>query len=110
MTLSTEKGFQAATGKGPARGPRPSSYRAEGYGLSSLLPFFIRVAEFTGHVDAWKGVIVTDSQSILKTLGGGDTPFDATEEPVRIDGDEVVLDVPSQDWDIMIEIQEALTQ
>ena len=78
MTLSTEKGFQAATGKGPARGPRPSSYRAEGYGFLSILRFLIQVAEFTGCVEAWRGVLVSDSQSVLKTLGGGDKPFNAT--------------------------------
>lgn len=88
--LSTDQGFQAATGMGPARGPRPTSYRAEGYGILSILRFLIRVAEFSGQVDAWRGVLVTDSQSVLKTLGGGDKPFDATDEPVSIDGNEVV--------------------
>ncbi len=108
--LCTDQGLQAATGMGPARGPRPSSYRVEGYGLLSILRFLIRVAEFTGRVDAWSGVLVTDSQSVLKTLGGGDKPFDATDEPVRIDGESVVLDVMCPDWDILIEIQNALKQ
>ena len=95
---------------GPARGPRPSSYRAEGYGLLSILRFLIRISEFTGRTEAWSGVLVTDSQSVLKTLGGGDKPFDATDEPVRIDGDAVILDVLCPDWDILIEIQTALIQ
>ncbi|KAI2496026.1 hypothetical protein MHU86_18499 [Fragilaria crotonensis] len=55
--LSTDQGLQAATGMGPARGPRPSSYRAEGYGLLSILRFLIRIAEFTGRVEAWRGVL-----------------------------------------------------
>ena len=46
--LSTDQGIQVATGMGPARGPRPSSYRAKGYGLLSILRFLIRIAEFTG--------------------------------------------------------------
>lgn len=96
---------------GPARGPRPSSYRAEGYGLLSILRFLIRIAEYTGYAaEEWKGVLVTDSQSVLKTLGGGDKPFDATDEPVSIDGEAVVLDVLCPDWDILIEIQYALKQ
>ena len=103
--LSTDQGFQAATGMGPARGPR-----AKGYGLLSILRFLIRVAEFTGRVEAWRGVLVTDSQSVLKTLGGGDRPFDATDEPVSIDGMDVVLGVLCPDWDILIEIQHALKQ
>jgi hypothetical protein len=53
---------------------------------------------------------VTDSQSILKTLAGGDKKFLAADEPVRIDGNTVVLDVLCPDWDILIEIQHALSQ
>jgi hypothetical protein len=106
--LSTDQGIQAATGMGPARGPRPPSYRAEGYGLLSILRFFIRLAEFTGRVDPWTGILVTDSQSVLKTLAGGDRKFNATDEPVQIDGTTVVLDVLCPDWDILVEIQYAL--
>ncbi len=67
---STDQGIQAATGMGPARGPRPSSYRAKGYGLLSILRSFIRLAEFTGRFYPWTGILVTDSQSVLKTLAG----------------------------------------
>ena len=106
--LNTGDGFQVATGMGPARGPRPSSYRAEAYGLLSILRFFIRLAEFTGMVEPWDGVLATDSQCVLRTLGGGDKKFKETDEPVRIDGNKVVLDVLCPEWDILIEIQEAL--
>ena len=108
--LSTDQGIQAATGMGPARGPHPSSYRAKGYGLLSILRFLIRIAEFTGRIEPWTGILVTDSQSVLKTLGGGDKEFNATDEPVCIDGNTVVLDVLCPDWDILIEIQHALQQ
>jgi hypothetical protein len=37
--LNTDDGFQVATGMGPARGPRPSSYRTEAYELLSILRF-----------------------------------------------------------------------
>ncbi len=47
---------------------------------------------------------------MLKTLWGGDRPFDATDKPVSIDGMDMVLDVLCPDWDILIEIQHALKQ
>jgi hypothetical protein len=56
------------------------------------------------------GILATDSQSVLKTLGGGDQKFLAADEPVRIDGTTVVLDVLCPEWDILIEIQGALEQ
>jgi len=108
--LSTDQGIQAATGMGPVRGPRPSSYRAEGYGLLSILRFLIRIAEFTGCTERWHGTLVTDSQSVLKTLARGDQPFNATDKPVQIDRETVVLEVLCPDWDILIEIQASLIQ
>jgi hypothetical protein len=38
-----------------------------------------------------------------------DKTFKETDEPVQIDGNTVVLDVLCPDWDILIEIQEALS-
>ena len=60
--------------------------------------------------DPWMGILATDSQSVLKTLGGGDQKFLAADEPVRIDGTTVVLDVLCPEWDILMEIQGALEQ
>jgi hypothetical protein len=60
-------------------------------------------------IEPWKGTLVTDSQSVLRTLAGGDAKFKATDEPVRIDGTTVVLDVLCPEWDILIEIQNALS-
>lgn len=106
--LCNAQGDKVATGMGPARGPRPSSYRAEAYGLLSILRFLIRIAEFTKQTTPWKGILATDSQSVLKTLGGSDNQFAEKDEPVNIDGNQVVLDVLCPDWDILIEIQHAL--
>ena len=62
-------------------------------------------------VDPWKGCILTDSKSVIKTLGGGDIdPQEAPDEPVKIDGDAVVVNVLCPDWDLLIEIQHALLQ
>ena len=46
---------------------------------------------------------------MLRTLAGGDVTSNATDEPVRIDGTNVVLDVLCPEWDILIEIQKALS-
>jgi hypothetical protein len=46
--LSSNDGTRLATGMGPAQGMKPSSYRAEGYGMLSLLRFIIRLFEFCG--------------------------------------------------------------
>ena len=43
-------------------------------------------------------------------LGGGDQKFLAADKPVRIDGTTVILDVLCPEWDILIEIQDALEQ
>jgi hypothetical protein len=46
--LSSADGTRLATGMGPAQGMKPSSYRAEGYGMLSLLRFIIRLFEYYG--------------------------------------------------------------
>ena len=96
-----------AHGMGPARGPRPTSYRAEACGMLSMLRFLICVAEYTSMVvEPWKGKIATDSQNVLNTLGGGDVdPQEARNVPINIDGATAVLDVLCPDWDNLIEIQ-----
>ena len=95
---------------GPARGPRPTSYRAEAVGLLSILRLLIRLAEFTAMRNPWNGVIGTDSKSVLDTLSGkqADGQRTALHEPVQIDSSGVVLDVLCPDWDILIEIQYAM--
>ena len=40
-TIRNEHGLRVASGMGPARGSKPTSYRAEAYGLLSLLRFLI---------------------------------------------------------------------
>jgi hypothetical protein len=71
--------------------------------------FLIQVGEYTALAESWQGTLVMDSQSVLKTLGGGDKTFKETDEPVQIDGNTVVLDVLCPDWDILIEKEEALS-
>ena len=95
----------AAQGMGPAPGSKPTSYRAEAYGMLSIMRFLIRIAAFTDMHFQWKGIICTDSQSLLDTLNGKDVDPQADEAPLDIHGSEVVLDELCPDWDILIEIQ-----
>jgi hypothetical protein len=106
--LSSRNGERLAFGKGPVRGRRPHSYRAEASGLLSFLRFLIRIKEFTGMQDPWVGVVATDSQGVLDTLQVGDPDPQDADVPVDLDRGVVVLDCLRPDWDILIEIQSAL--
>jgi hypothetical protein len=57
-----------AVGMEPSRGMSMDSFRAECSGCLSLLWFFIRLAEYTGRCEPWRGIIGTDSQSMLNTV------------------------------------------
>ena len=61
-TIRNEHGTRVASGMGPARGSKPTSYRAEAYRLLSLLLFLVRIAEYTDMQIPWIGTIGTDSQ------------------------------------------------
>jgi hypothetical protein len=93
--MSTPNGERVVWGMGPAYGMRPQSYRAEGYGLLSILRFLIRMAEFTEKTDPWSGIIGTDSLSVLDTLHGkaqAGVGRDRMHAPIFISGEAVVLD------------------
>jgi hypothetical protein len=70
--IRDEAGNTVATGIGPAPGTKPSSYRAEAYGMLSIMRFLIRIAEYTEMSFQWQGVLGTDSQSFLDALSGKD--------------------------------------
>ncbi|KAI2494762.1 hypothetical protein MHU86_19757 [Fragilaria crotonensis] len=97
-----------AYGMGPASGRQPTSYRAEAYGMLSLMRFLLRIREYSSMHDEWSGTIGTDSKSVLDTLMNGDHDLQEEEVPVDLDGDNVVLDALRPDWDVLIEIQEAM--
>ncbi|KAI2507318.1 hypothetical protein MHU86_7154 [Fragilaria crotonensis] len=67
-SISDKNGIRCATGMGPAYGSSPTSYRSKSYGMLSILCFLRRLAEFTGHLSPWEGIVATDSDSLLKTL------------------------------------------
>ena len=100
-TMSNDQGDRMARCMGPARGVHIDSYRAEAYGLLSILRFLKRLTEFIGQGDQWHGIIATDSQSLLDTIMDGkykqdnnDEPHPCTVKPLRY------LDVMAPDWDI----------
>lgn len=108
--LSASDGERFATGMGPARGPQPTSFRAEGYALLSLVLYLRRVAEFTSRHEPWIGIIATDSKSLLQTLKGKPTTpiHPGLDDPFLLEGKAVRLDVLQPDWDVLIEIQHAM--
>jgi hypothetical protein len=72
-SIRNEGGITVASGMKPARGGGTVlSYRAEAYGMLSLLRFLIRIAEHAEMSFQWSGVIATDSLSLLDTLFGHD--------------------------------------
>jgi exonuclease III len=107
--ISSLEGQRLAYGMGPARGRAPHSYRAEASGLLSILRFLHRIKEYTGMHEPWVGVIATDSQGVLDTLQTGDKDPQAADDPVDLDKGTVVLDCLRPEWDLLIEIQVALS-
>ena len=80
--LSTDQGERVAKGIGPARGVKIDSYRAEAYGMLSLLCFLKRLAEFLGQKDEWHGIMAADSQSLLDTILDGPYVDKLTDSPI----------------------------
>jgi hypothetical protein len=58
--------------------------------------------------ESWIGIIATDSQGVLDTLQSGDIDLQAEDDPVDLDKGEVVLDCLRSEWDVPIEIRDAL--
>ncbi|KAI2493886.1 hypothetical protein MHU86_20645 [Fragilaria crotonensis] len=92
---------------GPASGRALHSYRAEAYGLLSLLRFLGPIKEYTGMHEPWV-LIATNSLGVLNTLKMGDKDIQAVGDPEDLDYGRVVLDCLRSEWDILIEIQTAL--
>ena len=87
--ISTSDGQRLAYGMGPARGRTIHSYRAEAYGLLSLLRFLVRIKEYTGMHEPWVGIIATDSKGVIDTLQTGDKDVQAADDPIDLDAGAV---------------------
>ena len=92
---------------GPAPGTKPTSYRAEAYGMLSIMRFLIRIEEFTEMSYQWQGVLGTDSQNLLDTLSDKDCDPQEEDTHIPVHGQEIVLGVHCPDWDVPKEIQES---
>jgi hypothetical protein len=66
--ISTRSGKRLARAFGPVRGSKPSSYRAEAYGVLSFLQFLIRIQDFcsTSIGDDWS--VTSDNMALVNTL------------------------------------------
>jgi hypothetical protein len=107
--LSSSQGEHLASNMGPVRGRTVHSYRAEAYGVLSLLRFLIHIGRYTQMHDPWTGTLATDGQSMLDTLEGKENAKRRRAgEPVDLDYNKVVLDVLSAEWDVLNEIQHSL--
>ena len=60
----------------------------------------------------WRGIVATDSQSLLDTLFGRDElgREKDRDEPVNLSGSCIILDCLAPDWEFLIEIQETLSK
>jgi hypothetical protein len=92
--LANTEGERVASSMGPARCAKFDSYRAECTGMLSILRFLIRIAMFTNMEDPWRGLIGTDSQSMLDSL------YEAGEAHTR--KQLATLDVLDVEWDLLV--------
>ena len=53
---------------GPAHGYKPPSFQSEGYGILSLLHFFLNLSTYTYHTTPKRLTMYTDSESWVKTI------------------------------------------
>eukprot|EP00980_Cylindrotheca_fusiformis_P024905 scaffold12690_cov177-Cylindrotheca_fusiformis.AAC.2 len=66
--VAAPDGFRLATGSGPAFGSQPSSFRAEGYGMLSMVKFLLQLRQTSGSTDQWKIQCATDSQGLVTAV------------------------------------------
>ncbi|KAI2495159.1 hypothetical protein MHU86_19344 [Fragilaria crotonensis] len=109
-TMSNDIGERCAYGMGPARSASPHAYRSESYGLLSLLCFLRRLAEFTGKHTTWRGVLATDSQSLIDTvLQKPPASTASTMSSHAAEGTTAIRSTPldplTPEWDIISGIQ-----
>jgi hypothetical protein len=96
-SLSNPEVDRVATAMGQVRGPTLDSYRAECTGMLSLLRFLLRIAQYTSMEGPWRGLIGTDSQSLL----------DRVYEDSGMESNKrfAALNVLDAEWDLLVEIK-----
>ena len=107
-TVSNDLGDRAAEGMGPAPGAKPNSYRSEAYGMLAMLCFLRRLAEYTHQHEQWKGIIATDSLSLIDTIRGvRRDDFGCEHEEDKVLAGQP-LDPLSPEWDLVHLIRQLL--
>jgi hypothetical protein len=117
-SVSLPNGRRLATCSGPVYGAKPSSYRAEGYGMLSLLRFFIRLFEYCDTPHDTAGVIVCDNLLLINKVIAYQSPFPTAalldEDWTPFDSLPTLLSNTSPsatlapDWDVLNEIHHSL--
>jgi hypothetical protein len=74
-SVSLPNGKHLATCSGPVYAAKPSSYRAEGYQMLSLLHFFTRLFEYCSTQHDTFGVIICDNLSLINKVIAYQYPF-----------------------------------
>ena len=83
---------------GPAHGHKPTSYRSEGYGILSLLRFFLNLSTYTYQTTPKHLTMYTDSESWVKTINAVTWDMFFLNETI------------TSNWDILQNIILSLTQ
>jgi hypothetical protein len=89
--VATAEGTRLATCSGPAYGCRPTSYRAEGYGILSIMRFLNLLTNRYG--DIGPSQIVCDNEAMVRE-------FNTTFDPKKTQPNHTTI----AEWDILIEI------
>ena len=69
--IATTEGERLVQAYGPARGYRPTSYRAEGYGLLSVLRFITRIQEYcqiSAETTLGQWTVTSDNSSLVEVI------------------------------------------
>ena len=98
--ISTREGERLARANGPVRGYRPTSYRAEGYGILSILRFVKRLLLYCNEDPDWQWEMTSDNISLVDTVNG--TEVDEDDPTYRTNGG--VSQQSPHDWSVWKEI------
>jgi hypothetical protein len=97
--ISTGEGERLVRANGPVRGYRPTSYRAEGYGILSILRFVKRLLLYCCEDPDWQWEMTSDNLSLVDTVNG---PEDTEEGPPYTTADGGAQS--PNDWSVWQEI------
>ena len=69
-TISTSNGERLVEAYGPVRGYKPTSYRAEGYGMLSILRFIKQLQTYCRVTPTWSWTLTSDNISLVNKVNG----------------------------------------